>query len=327
MDKEQFLQRLQHEQNEWEHFLMKIPHAQRQLRNLYGKWSVQDVVGHVTAWERYLTGRLRAHLHGIAATPQELWGEFVPPGDLEDDALNEWMADQLKEHSFDEIVALQRNVRARLISTVQTMNEAALLAIGVKVRGLPDHAKEPFWQVIASMSYNHAQAHQAGLQQALVQQTQSAQHFDHGSVTALHQQMLARWNQQDATGIGDLYTADANVIGFDGSQMNGREEIVTTLASIFAHHKTATYIGKVREVRLLSETTALLRAVVSMIPPGGSDINPAVNAIQSLVAVKEGNRWKIALFHNTPAAFHGRPEANEALTTELRQLLPQLLSQ
>ncbi len=113
------------------------------------------------------------------------------------------------------------------------------------------------------------------------------------------------------------------MIGFDGSQMNGREEIVTTLAGIFAHHKTAIYVGKVREVRLLSETTALLRAVVGMIPPGGSDINPAVNAIQSLVAVKEGDRWEIALFHNTPAAFHGRPEASEALTVELRQLLQQ----
>lgn len=140
-------------------------------------------------------------------------------------------------------------------------------------------------------------------------------------IIKLHQQMLERWNHQDATGIGDLYAADANVIGFDGSQMNGREEIVTTLAGIFAHHKTASYVGKVREVRLLSETTALLRAVVGMIPPGGTDINPAVNAIQSLVAVKEGDTWKIALFHNTPAAFHGRPEASEALTAELRQLL------
>ncbi|MFN8444761.1 MAG: SgcJ/EcaC family oxidoreductase [Caldilineaceae bacterium] len=142
-------------------------------------------------------------------------------------------------------------------------------------------------------------------------------------ITWLHQQMLARWNQQDATAIGELYAADANVIGFDGSQMNGSAEIVTTLADIFAHHKTATYVGKVREVRLLSENTAILRAVVGMIPPGGSDINPAVNAIQSLVAVKEGDTWKIALFHNTPAAFHGHPEASEALTAELRQLLQQ----
>jgi hypothetical protein len=58
-----------------------------------------------------------------------------------------------------------------------------------------------------------------------------------------------------------------------------------------------------------------------MVPPGGSDINPAVNAIQSLVATKPDGEWRIVLFHNTPAAFHGRPEANTALTAELRQLI------
>ena len=107
MNKEQFLQKLQQEQNAWERFLLKIPHAQRQQKNLYGKWSVQDVVGHVAAWERYLTGRLRAHLRGDSATPPELWGEFVPPEGLADDALNEWMAEQLQDRSFDEMVGLQ----------------------------------------------------------------------------------------------------------------------------------------------------------------------------------------------------------------------------
>jgi hypothetical protein len=55
-----------------------------------------------------------------------------------------------------------------------------------------------------------------------------------------------------------------------------------------------------------------------MVAPGASDINPAVNAIQSLVAVKLAPGWRIALFHNTPAAFHGRPDLAETLTEENR---------
>ena len=51
------------------------------------------------------------------------------------------------------------------------------------------------------------------------------------------------------------------------------------------------------------------------------EINPAVNAIQSLVAVTRDGRWRIALFQNTPAQFHGRPELAQQLTEELRQLL------
>jgi uncharacterized protein (TIGR02246 family) len=93
------------------------------------------------------------------------------------------------------------------------------------------------------------------------------------------------------------------------------------LRQVFADHMTASYVGKVREVRFLQEDTAILRAVVGMVPHGQSDINPAVNAIQSLVAVKRLGQWKVALFHNTPAAFHGRPEAVEQLTAELRELL------
>ena len=84
---------------------------------------------------------------------------------------------------------------------------------------------------------------------------------------------------------------------------------------------TAAYVGKVREVRFLTPAVALLRAVVGMLPHGQTDLNPATNAIQSLVAVKKDGNWRIALFQNTPAQFHGRPEAVEQLTEELRQLL------
>ena len=63
--------------------------------------------------------------------------------------------------------------------------------------------------------------------------------------------------------------------------------------------------------------------LVGMIPHGQADIDPSLNAIQSLVAVTRRNQWKVALFHNTPAAFHGRPESVAQLTEELRQLVKQ----
>jgi hypothetical protein len=58
-----------------------------------------------------------------------------------------------------------------------------------------------------------------------------------------------------------------------------------------------------------------------MIPPGQADINPAVNAMQTMVAVSRVGEWRIALLQNTPAQFHGRPEMAEALSRELRELL------
>ncbi len=140
-------------------------------------------------------------------------------------------------------------------------------------------------------------------------------------VRLLYRDWLEGWNEHNAVKMADLVAEDCNIVGFDGSQMNGRQEVETQLGKIFAHHQTAAYVEIVREVRLLSSDVAILRAVVGMVSPGQSDLNPAVNAIQSLVAVKQQGQWRIALFQNTPAAFHGRPELSEQLTAELRQAL------
>ena len=144
---------------------------------------------------------------------------------------------------------------------------------------------------------------------------------DEKEVGLLYQELLKRWNNRRASEMTDLFAEDGNLVGFDGSQINGRSEARTVLSQIFANHQTAAYLGIIKEVRLLSPDVAILRAVAGMVPPGESDINPEVNAVQTLVAVKQQNNWIIALFQNTPAAFHGRPELSERLTEELRQAL------
>jgi uncharacterized protein (TIGR02246 family) len=144
---------------------------------------------------------------------------------------------------------------------------------------------------------------------------------EESQVRLLYQELLKAWNEKNARKMADLIAENGNLVGFDGSQIDGRRQVESVLGKIFADHPTAAYVSIVRELRLLSPDVALLRAVAGMVPPGQSDINPAVNAVQSLIATKEQGRWRIALFHNTPAAFHGRPELSEQLTEELRQAL------
>ena len=150
---------------------------------------------------------------------------------------------------------------------------------------------------------------------------QTIQKAEETEVRALYRQLLDCWNKRSAAEFAALFEEDGNQIGFDGSQVNGRAEIDSHLSAIFADHMTAAYVGKVRDVRFLTAEVAILRAVVGMVPHGQTDINPATNAIQSLVAVKRDGQWRIALFQNTPAQFHGRPELVEQLTEELRELL------
>lgn len=144
---------------------------------------------------------------------------------------------------------------------------------------------------------------------------------DELAVRSLYFHLLDSWNRRDAAAFAAPFVEDGKVVGFDGSQVEGRAEIEASNRRIFADHATGRYVGKVRAVRMLREGVALLSAVSGVIPAGAHDLNPALNALQALVAVQQAGVWRIVLYQNTPAQFHGRPQAVEELTAELRALI------
>jgi uncharacterized protein (TIGR02246 family) len=137
----------------------------------------------------------------------------------------------------------------------------------------------------------------------------------------LYQRLIDGWNDQDAQAMAAAVAPDGLVIGFDGSQMPGREAVAKELGAIFADHETATYVVIVRSVVALGADVALLHAVAGMVPPGGSEVMPDRNQIQTVVARPEGDDWLVGLFQTTPARFDGRPELSDALTAELGEKL------
>jgi uncharacterized protein (TIGR02246 family) len=137
------------------------------------------------------------------------------------------------------------------------------------------------------------------------------------AIEKLYEELLTGWNKQDAKGMASLFTSDAIVIGFDGSQMIGQTQIEAEMKQVFSNHRTAAYVWKIKQVRFLNPEIALLNAIVGMVPPDKKEIDASKNAIQCLVVVSRNNVWKIALFQNTPAQFHGRPQLVEEMTKEL----------
>ena len=140
-------------------------------------------------------------------------------------------------------------------------------------------------------------------------------------IQALYQKLIDAWNNRDAQGMADQFSEQGVQIGFDGSKVVGKAEILSHVAPIFENHPTVPFITKVKSIRPLGTDAAILHAIAGMIPPGKEDIEPNVNAHQTLVAVKQDDGWQIELFQNTPAQYHGRPELVEQMTEELRQLL------
>jgi uncharacterized protein (TIGR02246 family) len=145
---------------------------------------------------------------------------------------------------------------------------------------------------------------------------------DKNKILTLYHEILKQWNKRSAVGMANLFDDDGDLIGFDGSTFNDKGEIEKHLLYIFANHSTPKYVGKIRSIRVLNRQVGIL--IGGLVKPDKNDISQELNAVQTLVALKQGNEeWKIAIYQNTPAAFHGRPELGEQLTEELRQVLLQ----
>lgn len=137
----------------------------------------------------------------------------------------------------------------------------------------------------------------------------------------LYQKLIQAWNNRNAQEMADQFTTQGELIGFDGSQVIGRDNIFAHVQPIFADHPTPPFTSVVKDIRQLSTEVVRLRAIVGMLPTGKMELDPQLNAHQTLIAVKENNVWRVELFQNTPAQFHGRPDLVEQMTKELRQAI------
>jgi uncharacterized protein (TIGR02246 family) len=137
----------------------------------------------------------------------------------------------------------------------------------------------------------------------------------------LYEDMIECWNRKDAVGMTSYFTRDACIVGFDGGCYAGKADFEKELEITFADQDVATYVGVIRDVRLLSPDICLLQAAAGMVPPGQRDIDPSKNAIHTLL-FQYAAEWKIALFQNTPARFPRTPKAAKMAAWELRRLIP-----
>ena len=145
--------------------------------------------------------------------------------------------------------------------------------------------------------------------------------MDHERVEACYRELLTAWNQRDADAIAARFTEDGHFVAFDGSTMDGRATIASTLSAVFQNEKTARYVAAIRDIQDIAPGVTLLRAVVGMIPPDSVDPHVTVRATQSILFVERDGEAAAVLVQSTPAVFHGRSDLAEALTLELELIL------
>ncbi|HET9110337.1 MAG TPA: SgcJ/EcaC family oxidoreductase [Ktedonobacterales bacterium] len=144
---------------------------------------------------------------------------------------------------------------------------------------------------------------------------------DEAAVCALYDRLTRAWNDRDARAFAACFIEDGYIVGYDGTIVDGRDEIAYHIGDIFAHHQTPAYITKVKKVLFVNAETAVVRGIVGMPSLTTGTINPVLNAIQSLTAHWREGTWHVAIFQNTPAQLHGRPDLVDDMTRELQGIL------
>jgi hypothetical protein len=111
-----------------------------------GQWSVKDNLAHISAWSRRLSMRLQAVREGTQAPPG-------PYAGMTEDEANEFIYQQNKDRSLDDVLADLRATSQQALEAVQQTSEEDLNKPMSWLNGAP------LWISIAGNTYEHYQEH------------------------------------------------------------------------------------------------------------------------------------------------------------------------
>lgn len=118
------------------------------------------------------------------------------------------------------------------------------------------------------------------------------------AVRRLFHSLMESWGG-DAAAYAAHFTEDADYIAFDGSLQKGREEIRSAHQPLFERWlKGSRLEGTIIGLRFLAPTVALLHATGGIVLKGRKTFSRSRLSIQTFVAVREGDEWRFAAFHN-----------------------------
>ena len=161
MDKATFINTLEQSRAEWEALLAQVDEERMLQPGAAGKWSVKDVIVHVTWGEREIVPIMRTHV--LAGS--ELWN-------LSDDERNEIVYQQNRDRPLQEILQEEQQAYADLFEAAQALSDEDL--------NDPHRFKQMLeewvpWQIIAGCSFKHYQDHMPSIREWLAQRQERSQ--------------------------------------------------------------------------------------------------------------------------------------------------------
>lgn len=123
---------------------------------------------------------------------------------------------------------------------------------------------------------------------------------DDASVRRLLDQPNEAWERGDATAYAAFFTEDGDLIAFDGTHVVGRTAIAGFMQQNFdGPLKNTRVSAEVRDLRFLTADVAIMHTEGAVLFPGENEIPASRNSVQTFVATRTDEGWRIAAFHNT----------------------------
>jgi uncharacterized protein (TIGR02246 family) len=121
---------------------------------------------------------------------------------------------------------------------------------------------------------------------------------DEKALRQIVKQLEDGWNAHDGKAFAAPFASDADYVVVNGMHIKGREEIERGHAGIFASiYKESRNVSAVKSVRFLRPDVAVVHVEWTLEPRPGAE---KMRAINTMVMTKDGGKWSIAAFHNTP---------------------------
>ncbi|BBG02149.1 MULTISPECIES: SgcJ/EcaC family oxidoreductase [Pseudonocardia] len=121
---------------------------------------------------------------------------------------------------------------------------------------------------------------------------------EHVAVCSAIGALTAAWNAGDADAYGAAFTADATYTSWIGTHYAGREDIVEGHRALFGGVLAGTRLtDSYLSVRFVHPDVAVVSTRGDTYE--GADPPRAPGKVQTYTVVRDGERWRIASFHNT----------------------------
>ncbi len=142
--------------------------------------------------------------------------------------------------------------------------------------------------------------------QAGYAQTPKLSSADETAIRRVVQGVQDAWNAHDGKAFAAQFTTDADYVVVNGMYIKGREEIERGHTQIFTTiYKDSRNVATVKGIRLLRPDVAVAHVEWNLEFKAG-DRPMKARGMNTMIMTREGGKWSIAAFQNTPVQLDGR---------------------